>query len=119
MLAILLIAHGSRRDQANADLLWLADAVRERRVADLVEVAYLELVEPDIPAGLGRCAEAGATEIRMIPYFLSMGRHVTEHLEEFRRDAEQRYQGVRVVLRDSLGPHEKLVEIVLDRIEEP
>ncbi|MCA9112261.1 MAG: cobalamin biosynthesis protein CbiX, partial [Planctomycetaceae bacterium] len=49
--ALLLIAHGSRRAEANADLVTLAELVQARQPDDVVEIAYLELAEPSIPAG--------------------------------------------------------------------
>lgn len=116
MLAILLIAHGSRRPEANADLKTLASEIRATSRFDHVEIAYLELVQPDIPAGIERCLAAGATEVRLLPYFLSMGRHVSEHLEEFRANAAGQHPNVNFTLCGPLGPHEKLVEIVLERI---
>ncbi|MCH7988173.1 MAG: CbiX/SirB N-terminal domain-containing protein [Planctomycetes bacterium] len=44
--AVLLIAHGSRRQEANDDLLRLADAVRKRDHYQTVEVSYLEISDP-------------------------------------------------------------------------
>lgn len=116
MLAILLIAHGSKRPEANADLVILASEVRATGRFDHIEIAYLELAPPDIPTGIERCIAAGATEVRLLPYFLSMGRHVTEHLEEFRANAATANPAIRFTLCEPLGPHEKLVEIVLERI---
>jgi len=53
--AVLLIAHGSRRAEANRDLADLAELLRERGEYDVVEIAYLELAEPTIPAGARAC----------------------------------------------------------------
>lgn len=116
MTAALLIAHGSRRPEANADLAALAEQVRETGRFETVEIAYLELAEPDIPAGAARCVERGATEVRMLPYFLSMGRHVAEDLEKHRREFAERYPGVRFLLCPPLGLHPKVVEVVLERL---
>jgi sirohydrochlorin ferrochelatase len=118
MQAALLIAHGSRRPEANADLAALAELVRATGRFGLVEIAYLELAEPDIPTAAAQCVERGATEVRMLPYFLSMGRHVAEDLEGFRRDFAARYPGVTFVLCPPLGLHPKVVEVVLERLGE-
>ena len=118
MKAALLIAHGSRRPEANADLVRLAESVRAAGRCDFVEIAYLELAEPDIPAGAAACVANGATEVRMLPYFLSTGRHVAEDLEAHRRDFAARYPGVRFALCPPLGLHPKVVEVVLERLEE-
>ena len=58
--ALLLIAHGSREPEANADLHHVVEAMRQRGQFDLVEAAFLELAEPDIDAGGSRCVELGA-----------------------------------------------------------
>ena len=44
--ALLLIAHGSRRAEANADLVTLAEMVRARQPADVVEIASLSEGSP-------------------------------------------------------------------------
>lgn len=116
MRAALLIAHGSRRAEANDDLHRLTAQVVQRGGFDVVEPAFLELAQPDIPAAAAKCVERGATEVRMLPYFLSMGTHVAGDLEEFRGQFEQRYPGVRFEVRPPLGLHPKLVEVVFERL---
>ena len=116
MKAALLIAHGSRRAEANADLHALTALVRERGGFDAVEPAFLELADPDIPAGAAACVAAGATEVRMLPYFLSMGTHVAGDLEEYRARFAAEYPGVTFEVRPPLGLHPKLVEVVFERL---
>lgn len=115
--AVLLIAHGSRRAAANDDLPILAERVRARGFPR-VQVAYLELAEPSIPEGLRLCAFGGATTILMLPYFLSAGRHVTDDLEQFRREFVAQTPGVNIVICPPLGLHPLMTEIVLARLQE-
>ena len=116
--AILLIAHGSRRAAANADLVKLAELVRARRPMEIVEIAYLELAEPTIPQGAARCVERGATVVKMSPFFLSAGTHIAEDLTGFRSEFETQYPGVRFQLCPPLGLHPLLVEAVFERMNE-
>jgi len=46
----------------------------------IVEAGFLELEEPSIPEALDRCVRQGATDICVMPYFLSAGRHVHEDI---------------------------------------
>lgn len=117
--AVLLIAHGSRRDEANQDLVKLAEMLRARSGFAVVEYAYLELAEPAIPAGADRCVQAGADEVLMLPYFLSAGVHVQNDLEAFRSEFAQMYPETRFRLCAHLGLHPLMLEIVLDRLKEP
>src|SRR5580693_3081811 len=96
--AALLIAHGSRRPEAKRDLVDLAFAIRGRTHYPIVEIAYLELVEPTIPQGARRCVEQGATRVSLLPYSLSAGAHVVEDLERIRADLALEFPALRFVL---------------------
>ncbi|MBC8115801.1 MAG: CbiX/SirB N-terminal domain-containing protein [Candidatus Saccharimonas sp.] len=116
--AVLLIAHGSRRASANADLVQLADLVAERGRFEIVEVSYLELLEPTISTGGRTCVERGARRVLMLPYFLSAGVHVVTDLEEQRHQLAAQFPDVEFVLCPHLGLHPLMAEIVLARLRE-
>lgn len=116
--AVLLIAHGSRRAEANQDLVQLADLVSERGRYQIVEVSYLELAEPSIPQGGQKCVDRGARRVLMMPYFLSAGVHVVNDLQEIRRDLANQFPQVDFVLCSHLGLHPLMAEIVLERLTE-
>ena len=116
--AALLIAHGSRMDAANQDLVTLAEQLRSRRIYPVVQIAYLELAEPTILEAGKTCVQAGATRVYLLPYFLSAGAHVTNDLERFRRQLSAEFPLVRFNLCKPLSSHPLLVEIVVDRLRE-
>jgi len=116
--AILLIAHGSRRSQANADLRVVAHALKARLPEQIVEIAYLELADPGIPAGLQACLDQGSQSIKILPYFLSAGAHVTEDLERFRREFEMKNPAIKCQLCPPLGLHPLILDVLIDRLNE-
>lgn len=116
--AVLLIAHGSRRAEANADLVRLAEAVSERGQYGIVRIAYLELAEPTISQGARACVESGARDVLLLPYFLSAGEHAAGDLERHRRELAEEFPEVGFTLCPPLGLHPLIVEIVLDRLQE-
>lgn len=116
--AVLLIAHGSRRQEANQDLVEIASLLRDRREYPIIEPSYLELADPTIPEGARLCVEQGATEVLMLPYFLSAGAHVTSDLEDFRQELSASYAGVTFKVCPHLGLHPLMIEIVLARLRE-
>lgn len=116
--AILLIAHGSRRAEANADLRQLAEMIKHRFPDSIIEYSYLELAEPDIPAGAKACVEKGASEVQMFPYFLSAGTHVQQDLQEFKAQFEAEYPQVQFEVCPHLGLHPMMVDIVIDRLNQ-
>jgi len=113
--ALLLIAHGSRRSEANAELVSIAESLRARSIWDFVQPSYLELAEPDIAEGGERCVASGAAHVVMLPYFLSPGKHVVEDLAAARDELQRRFPAVRFVLAESLGKHPLILEALVDR----
>lgn len=114
--SVLLIAHGSRKAAANLDLVKLAEQVKERGGYQRVAVSYLELAEPTIPDAARQCVAEGATQVLMMPYFLSAGVHVVEDLEEHRANLSAEFPHVSFELRPHLGLHPLMIEVVLDRL---
>jgi sirohydrochlorin ferrochelatase len=113
--ALLLIAHGSREENANADLYHLVEQLRELTPYAIVEAAFLELVQPDIDQGAERCVARGAVRVVLIPYFLSAGVHVTRDLTQACRRLSTHYPEVVFRLAEPLGRHPLLLQVVLDR----
>ena len=80
MKALLIIAHGSRKKEANQEIESIADQVRqiqsESNEYARVAHAFLEFAKPDIVSAVNSCVDSGATEIDVVPYFLVAGLHV-------------------------------------------
>ena len=115
MHALLLIAHGSRREASNAEVRELAarlEQIAGNRFGCVIP-AFLELAEPDIPTGIGLCAKAGATTVTAVPYFLSAGRHVANDIPAELEKAAHQHPAVTIHLSDYLGKHESITELLL------
>ena len=115
--AILLVDHGSRRDEANAVLEEIAAGVRRRRPDALVEVAHMEQAPPSLAAALARCAERGARDVVVCPYFLGPGRHTTRDIPRLVEEARAAHPELRVRVAAPLGFDEHLVDVVLARAD--
>jgi len=116
--ALLLIAHGSRYDEANDDLRWLAAGLAQHGGYEAIEPAFLELAEPTIEQAGERCVERGAERVLMVPYFLSAGLHVREDLRAARDELSRRHPQVEFLLCEPLGRDERLIDVALARIRE-
>lgn len=117
---IILIGHGSPKKDANTiDQVGrlLHDRIHQGCGGDCVRAAYLQFAEPDIMTAITDCVQAGAERIVLHPYFLYSGMHVTKDIPEVIRAAGERYPAVEFVYTEPLGTHDKLVQIVMERIE--
>jgi sirohydrochlorin ferrochelatase len=116
--AVLLIAHGSRKVEANQELHDLAGRLRAEGAYPIVEPSFLELAEPDIRTGGAACVAQGAARVLMVPYFLSAGVHLQEDLKAARDELREQFPEVDFRLAAALGPHPLLDTIVAERIRE-
>lgn len=114
MRALLLVDHGSRREEANQNLSRAAAVVRERAPDLHVEVAHMELAEPSIAQGFGACVAAGATEVIVFPWFLAEGRHVREDIPQLSAEAAEAH-GVKHRVAPPFGIDGLLADLALRR----
>jgi sirohydrochlorin ferrochelatase len=115
--ALLLIAHGSRQAEANDDLYQVVGSLRQQG-HPLVEAAFLELAEPSIAEGARHCVAQGASQVVLVPYFLSAGVHVRRDLAQIRARLAEELAPVPFLLAEPLGQHPLLVEVVRARVRE-
>ena len=116
--AILLIGHGSRAEGAKESQYRVAADLKSSGRYSLVECAFLEISQPDIPAGLSICREAGANRIVVVPYFLHMGTHVRKDLPRIIGDWWLANSEVEILDSAPLGYSPKITELVEERINQ-
>ncbi len=114
--AVVLIDHGSRRDEANAQLDALAARVVERLPDWIVRTAHLELLAPTLGDAIDDCVSHGANEIVIHPFFLTPGRHASADIPRLVAEAAARHPGLSLRTSDILGLHDAIVDVVLERI---
>ena len=115
MNSLLLVAHGSRRAESNAEIGRLAERLRER-LADpdtLVEHAFLELAEPSIPDGIESCIARGATRVSVVPYFLARGTHVADDIPAEVDGKRAEHPDIDIRVTDYLGTSDALVDVLI------
>ena len=114
--AIILVDHGSRREQSNRLMLEAVSAYRQFSDWSIVEPAHMELAEPSMATAFGRCVRQGADWVIVFPYFLGSGRHSTEDIPRLAVEAAARYPGLRYRVASPLGLHPLLLQVIDARI---
>jgi sirohydrochlorin cobaltochelatase len=115
--AVILLDHGSREPDANAQLEALAAQVAARLPGRVVATAHLTLAEPSLTAAAAACARDGAREIVVVPCFLAPGRHVREDLPRLVAELRAAHPGVAFALAAPLGPHAAIADALAERAE--
>ena len=85
MNILLLVAHGSRREESNLEV----ESLLKKMIAfnsnqfDEVMPAFLEFASPSISEAFQKCSEMGALQVTVLPYFLSAGVHINRDIPIF------------------------------------
>jgi sirohydrochlorin ferrochelatase len=116
MKGVLIVDHGSKKDEANDMLICMSNLLQTMAGSEVVvRHAHMELADPDIAAGFASCVRAGASDVTVFPYMLSPGRHSTTDIPRMVAAAARDFPHVTFSVTPAFGVHEKLAELILDR----
>ena len=115
---VLVVGHGSRREEANRDVREAAVQIGKRGGFPLVQAAFLEIEQPDISAGFKRLVQRGARSITVHPYFLSPGRHTRGDLPREVSAVAADFPGVSYRITEPLAAHPLVIAASVERILE-
>tara|TARA_Y100000591_G_scaffold303095_1_gene298696 strand:- start:171 stop:533 length:363 start_codon:yes stop_codon:yes gene_type:complete len=115
--ALLIIDHGSKKQEANLMLFDVVKALQKRRPDLIIEGAHMELASPTIEDGINQCIQKGAQHIIAQPFMLSPGRHTTEDIPNMVQKIAQKHPNVQIKTTKHFGLHEKIIDILLDAIK--
>ena len=84
----------------------------------LVEIAYMEFSERNIPSGLDALIRQGARKIAVAPYFLFDGIHIREDIPQALNEYKEANPNVEIALGRPFGADERLAAILAERVRE-
>jgi len=117
-VAVILVDHGSRREESNQLLLEVIEVYRQQSDWAIVEPAHMELAEPTIATAFNRCAERGAELVIVFPYFLGPGRHSREDIPRLAAEAAEAWPAVQHIVTAPFGLHATMLKVTDERIAE-
>ena len=117
-VAVVLVGHGSKTRGFDTAMRQVVLALKRGRIFNEVRCAFLEAAEPSIPDAIDRCVERGAREVRVLPYFVLTGKHVTRDIPKIIAQAVKCHRNrAKIVLCPYLGYHSKIVSVVKERLK--
>jgi sirohydrochlorin ferrochelatase len=116
-IGLVVVDHGSKKAAANDLLLDVAALFKRVSGMKIVEPAHMELAEPSIAQAFEKCVRQGATMVIVHPYFLAPGRHSTTDIPRMTAEAAAPFPGVRFHITQPLGLDERIVQLMMQRIE--
>ena len=118
MKALVLIAHGSRRKASNEEIITLSRQISKELNHEfpIIEAGFLELAEPLIPDAISSCVQQGATEVCIVPYFLSAGRHVQEDVPYEVEKSRQMHNHVSITIIPHIGGSPQMINLIRESV---
>jgi precorrin-8X/cobalt-precorrin-8 methylmutase len=120
MEIIIIAAHGSPSKEAGnvEDIAErLHRMIHPQCYNACVRVAYLQFNKPTIADAIKKAVKDSAEKIIVHPFFLSSGIHVIKSIPAIINEAKASYPDVKFLYTEPLGFHDKLAEVVLERIK--
>jgi sirohydrochlorin ferrochelatase len=115
-VALIMVDHGSRFNEANDMLLEVVRMVKGLSAVERIYPAHMELAEPSIAQAFAQAVREGATAVVVHPYFLAPGRHSTTDIPRMVEEAAKAFPGVEHCVTAPLCVHPKIGEVVLERV---
>jgi len=113
--AFILAAHGSRLASANDEVRALAARLSEI-LGHPIRAAFLELALPSIADAIESAAKDSPSEILILPYFLTQGKHVLQDIPAIIAAEAERFPKLKMRLLPYLGQSEGWAEQIAERI---
>lgn len=110
MKALILFAHGARAASWAAPFEKLRDLTAARLPDVAVSLAFLELMEPRLPAEAARLAAAGAQELSIVPVFLGQGGHLLRDLPLLVEQLRLDHPGLAIKVAGAVGEDAAVLE---------
>ena len=109
MQGLILFGHGARDPRWAEPLHRLRDRVA-REAPGPVSVAFLEIMQPDLPTAAADLVTTGCRRICIVPVFLGQGGHVRRDLAALLEAVATRNPGVDVRVVPAVGEDDTVID---------
>jgi sirohydrochlorin cobaltochelatase len=114
---LVLFGHGARDVRWREPFERLAEKLRAARGVSgdtaPVVLAFLELMEPDLPSAVGRLAAEGCDVVTVVPVFFGQGGHVREDLPLIVDQCREGFPSVEIRCAVAVGEDEGVLDAVV------
>jgi len=116
MKALLLVAHGSRREESNQEVVILTNKLQSifTNQYQIFQAGFLEIASPSIETSIINCVKQGATSISVLPYFLNSGLHVIQDIPNTVNKMQQQFPDVKIETAPHIGASELMMNLLIE-----
>lgn len=109
---IVLFGHGARDVRWREPFERLADKLRGARDATPVTLAFLELMEPDLPTAVSELVARGCDTVTVVPVFFGQGAHIRRDLPLVIERCQALHPSIRIDCAVAVGEDDAVLDAV-------
>ena len=114
MKAIVLFGHGARDARWREPFDRLASLWRAQHPQVLVELAFLELMQPNLEEAIGSHLAAGASEVVVVPVFFGQGGHLRNDFPTLLSECQEKFPDIALSTTSAVGEDEAVLQAIID-----
>ena len=117
MKALILIAHGSKKESSNIEFLKMVENIKNKNSGyEYTEGCFLELADPDIESTVLKFVLKDIKRVDFYPFFLNSGKHVLIDIPNIVEKLKEKYPQVNLNLLNHFGKSKNIERIILEDI---
>jgi sirohydrochlorin cobaltochelatase len=114
MKAVIFFGHGARDVRWREPFDRLVRMWQSQYPEVMVELAFLELMQPNLSTAILSLGRQGAKEIEIIPVFFGQGGHLREDFPKLLSEAQQRFPHIHLRAASAVGEDESVLRAIID-----
>ena len=114
MKAAILFGHGARDSRWREPFDQLIQLWRDQQPQTLVELAFLEMMEPSLEAAVESLVQKGAKDIVVIPVFFGQGGHLRNDFPVLLEQCRQRFPAIQLSATPAVGESPAVLQAIIN-----
>jgi sirohydrochlorin cobaltochelatase len=114
MKAIVLFGHGARDARWREPFDRLASLWKAKHPNTLVELAFLEMMEPSLEQAIASLVGAGANEVVVVPVFFGQGGHLRNDFPVLLSSCQEKFPVVKLSATPAVGEDIAVLQAIVD-----
>ena len=114
MKAIILFGHGARDARWREPFNRLAALWKVQHSGVLVELAFLEMMQPSLEDAVATLSSAGASEIVVVPVFFGQGGHLRIDFPVLLKDCQEKFPQITLSATPAVGEDLAVLQAIVD-----
>ena len=114
MKALILFGHGARDVRWREPFDRLAQKWKVQHADTLVELAFLEMMQPSLEEAVASLVSQGETEIVVLPVFFGQGGHLRNDFPVILSACREKFPAIKLSATPAVGEDEAVLQAIIE-----